>query len=153
MKDEKAGWLCWRPIVFCNPPYGRTIPLWADKIVESALDGAEVISLVPARTDAKWFQLLMNTCQRVCFVTGRIKFSKPGVEERGALLRQTMIHGCEHVEVQDIPTASAPFPSAIFLHDTSSKFTRHFEVVFGTPVFSGDRACGIVCEAGNQHPF
>ena len=41
--------VCW-----CNPPYGRTIGAWMRKAYESALQGATVVCLVPARTDTKW---------------------------------------------------------------------------------------------------
>lgn len=45
----------WEGRCFCNPPYGRSITDWVAKAYRSALDGAFVCMLLPARTDTKWF--------------------------------------------------------------------------------------------------
>jgi len=73
-------------MMWCNPPYGREIVKWMDKIAESK---CSVVSLVPARTDAKWFQSMLCNNHFVLWVAGRVRFE-------GA-------------------TSSAPFPSAIFI--------------------------------------
>ena len=39
-----------------NPPYGTGIGAWVRKAYESALLGATVVCLVPARTDTRWWQ-------------------------------------------------------------------------------------------------
>jgi len=49
LKEEWKG-LCWM-----NPPYGREIGKWIKKAYESALAGATVVCLVPARTDTAWW--------------------------------------------------------------------------------------------------
>ena len=49
LKEEWKG-LCWM-----NPPYGREIGKWIKKAYESALAGATVARLVPARTDTAWW--------------------------------------------------------------------------------------------------
>jgi phage N-6-adenine-methyltransferase len=41
---------CWM-----NPPYGRKIGVWVRKAWESALAGATVVCLLPARTDTRWW--------------------------------------------------------------------------------------------------
>jgi site-specific DNA-methyltransferase (adenine-specific) len=39
--------------VFCNPPYGRVIGKWVEKMSEG---GAQLcVGLLPARTDTRWF--------------------------------------------------------------------------------------------------
>lgn len=60
-------------LVFCNPPYGRALPAWTKKAAEEG-KGSEVILLVPARPDTKWFQ--ENVCQadEILFWKGRMKF-------------------------------------------------------------------------------
>lgn len=79
-------------LIYVNPPYGRAINDWTAKCVEAAAlwpSEAEVIALLPARTDTRWWH---NDCAppksgAVCFWAGRLRFV-------GA-------------------PASAPFPSAL----------------------------------------
>lgn len=65
----------WRGRVYMNPPYGRTIGQWVDKLAEEYEYGniTEAIALVPARTDTSWWAHL--PASMVCFVTGRLSFS------------------------------------------------------------------------------
>jgi hypothetical protein len=60
--------------LFMNPPYGRAIEPWIEKLVSSHSSGNVVsaIALVPARTDTQWFKRLRD--YPVCFVEGRITF-------------------------------------------------------------------------------
>lgn len=57
--------------VFVNPPYGRAIGPWIEKALSEPL--AELVLLVPARTDTTWFQPLWR--HHVCFLRGRLRFS------------------------------------------------------------------------------
>jgi hypothetical protein len=78
----------WEGRVFVNPPYGREITDWIEKIqCEVSARDCEVLVLVPARTDTRWWHLAMKDCRAVCFLKGRLKFV-----------------GAPHV---------APFPSAV----------------------------------------
>lgn len=61
----------WWGRVYMNPPYGREIGRWVEKALnESGID--ELIMLLPARTDTKWFRPCWH--QHICFVQGRLKF-------------------------------------------------------------------------------
>ena len=73
---------CWM-----NPPYGRDIVEWVAKARQEAERGALVVGLLPARTDARWWQDHVLGHADIRLIRGRLKFG-------GA-------------------TASAPFPSAI----------------------------------------
>lgn len=74
--------------VFLNPPYGRVIAQWAEKARREAAERrALVVGLLPARTDAKWWQENVQGHADVRCLAGRLKF-----------------HGAK---------SSAPFPSAI----------------------------------------
>lgn len=73
-------------LVFCNPPYSRSLRDWSEKCVMEANLGAEIIALVPARTDTMWWSV-MTVANAFCFWRGRLRFE-------GA-------------------PASAPFPSAL----------------------------------------
>ena len=77
----------WHGRVYMNPPYGRVIGLWIDKLVKEyqARRVTQAIALLPARTDTRWMARLRSFPR--CFLRGRLKFS-----------------GCEN---------SAPFPSVV----------------------------------------
>lgn len=75
--------------VFMNPPYGRTIGDWMRKAYESCnRNGAQVVCLVPARTDTAWWHEYAMKGE-IRFIRGRLKFG-------GAV-------------------DSAPFPSAVVI--------------------------------------
>lgn len=65
----------WAGRVYMNPPYGRGIGAWVDKLVRSYElgDVPEAVALLPARTDTRWFELLEGA--DLCFVRGRLHFS------------------------------------------------------------------------------
>ena len=59
--------------VWLNPPYGRILNEWVAKASHHALKGNEVVLLLPARTDTRWFHdyCLMHAVE---FIRGRVKF-------------------------------------------------------------------------------
>jgi phage N-6-adenine-methyltransferase len=74
-------------LVYCNPPYSN-VSDWVNKATRESVEGAEIIMLVPARPDTRWWHdNIAIGADAVCFWKGRLKF-------KGA-------------------PASAPFPSAI----------------------------------------
>ena len=81
----------WQGRMFMNPPYGREIGLWIDKLAAEFEAGRimQAIVLVPARTDTAWFRRL--SAFPVGFWRGRITFIGP-----------------------DGGQNPAPFPSALF---------------------------------------
>ena len=86
-------------IVFCNPPYGRTIGEWVRKgYLEGQKPGTTVVMLIPSRTDTQyWHNYILNDrADEVRFIKGRLKFT----DEEG----QT--------------ADPAPFPSAIVIWKT-----------------------------------
>ena len=58
--------------VFCNPPYGRSIALWIEKMASKEADIA--VGLLPARTDTRWFHDFIYGKAEVRFIRGRLKF-------------------------------------------------------------------------------
>jgi len=60
--------------VYVNPPYGRHLGDWFAHAVEAAQEGAEVLLLVPARTDVDWWHRWVAHADAVCFWQGRITF-------------------------------------------------------------------------------
>ena len=64
----------WTGVVWCNPPYGRQVVRWVEKAVRSAMEGATVVMLLPARTDTTWYQNYIDPFVRPRFIRGRLKF-------------------------------------------------------------------------------
>ena len=66
----------WRGRVYMNPPYGKTIGEWVDKLAEEYEYGnvTQAVALLPARTDTSWWAHL--PAATVCFFTGRLTFSE-----------------------------------------------------------------------------
>jgi site-specific DNA-methyltransferase (adenine-specific) len=60
---------CWM-----NPPYGREIAKWVEKARNEAELGALVVGLLPARTDARWWQKHVQGHADTRFIAGRLKF-------------------------------------------------------------------------------
>ena len=59
-----------------NPPYGREIGVWLKKAYESATradNGATVVCVLPARTDASWWHDYVMKAE-VRFIRGRLTF-------------------------------------------------------------------------------
>lgn len=96
-----------RPTVYVNPPYSQ-LSEWASKTVGFVLSHthAEVISLVPAYTDTKWWNTLVwTTADAVAYWRGRLKFIDPEGKK-------------------DMP---ARFPSAVVYHGPrATDFARAF---------------------------
>lgn len=92
----------WSGRVYLNPPYGKGIGPWIEKVREEHEAGrvTAAVVLVKAATDTRWFRLLSERYPR-CEVAGRLKFS-----------------GCK---------APAPFPSVLFyLGDEVQRFADVF---------------------------
>jgi phage N-6-adenine-methyltransferase len=71
----------WAGRVYMNPPYGRVIGAWVERLTEEyiARTVTAFVALVPARTDTVWFQYLKHSY--ICLIRGRLTF---GEAEAGA---------------------------------------------------------------------
>lgn len=67
-------------IVFCNPPYGRTIKDWVRKAYEeSTKPNTTVVMLIPARTDTAFFHdYIYHKAKEIRFIRGRLHFNEAG---------------------------------------------------------------------------
>jgi hypothetical protein len=74
-KDDNGLIRPWLGRVYMNPPYGRTIGVWTTKLRDELRAGwaTEAVALLPARTDALWWQELAPPV--VCQIRGRLRFS------------------------------------------------------------------------------
>lgn len=78
----------WFGNVFLNPPYGRGIGRWIEKLVSEYQSGKvlNAIVLIPGRTDTKWFAELVSHVDIACFITGRVSFIEPsGLRRSGGM--------------------------------------------------------------------
>lgn len=64
-----------KDIVFCNPPYGKELPLWVEKAYNENKKGALVVMLIPARTDTRYFHKYIYKQHEIRFIKGRLKFN------------------------------------------------------------------------------
>ena len=64
-------------VVFCNPPYGRSLPRWVEKcFTETYARGCKCcVMLIPARVDTRWFHDYIYQRAEIRFIKGRLKFN------------------------------------------------------------------------------
>lgn len=60
--------------VWCNPPYGRQMPLWIEKCYQHFANGGVAVMLIPSRTDTKAFHKWILPYAEIRFVKGRLRF-------------------------------------------------------------------------------
>ena len=63
-------------VCFVNPPYSK-IKDWVKKCYDEWLPGSEIVLLIPARTDTRYFHNYINDNAKVRFIKGRLKFIHP----------------------------------------------------------------------------
>lgn len=73
-KDDGLNQSWDREIVWCNPPYGRTLKNWVKKASEAT--GGVIVMLIPARTDTSYFHdyIYQKPNVEIRFIRGRLKF-------------------------------------------------------------------------------
>lgn len=63
-------------VVFCNPPYGRSIGEWVKKCYEEHIkNNITIVMLIPARTDTTYFHKYIYNYAEIRFIKGRLKFN------------------------------------------------------------------------------
>ena len=68
----------WFGNVWINPPYAQPlIQDFADKVITERQNYDQLIILVNNATETKWFQVLMQKADAICFPKGRVKFWNP----------------------------------------------------------------------------
>jgi hypothetical protein len=88
----ETAWHEFDGLVYVNPPYGRRKGQrcleWVNKAIEEYQQGAEIIMLLPARTDTQWFQRLFRFSVPILWIKGRLTFKgqKSGAPFPSALI-------------------------------------------------------------------
>jgi phage N-6-adenine-methyltransferase len=80
-------------ISFLNPPYGRTsTPAWIRRAHDECLTyGAEIVCVIPARTETTWFQEICAEGD-VYFLKGRVSFCIDAVAQAPAPFPTAVVH-------------------------------------------------------------
>lgn len=87
-KDDNGLIQDWRGTVWMNPPYGSGIvEQFAEKLVNSLPSIKGAVVLVNNATETRWFQLLANNSNAICFPSGRIKFLDSSGEPKNSPLQ------------------------------------------------------------------
>jgi phage N-6-adenine-methyltransferase len=68
----------WSGVCWLKPPFGRELIRWLCKASESAADGATVVCVVPAWTDAEWWHEYAMQAAEIRFVRGRPQVAMKG---------------------------------------------------------------------------
>ena len=111
-------------ICFMNPPYGMEIGNFISRADEQARLGATVVSLLPARTDTKWFhKYIWDNCKSTWrpgvtgdFIEGRLIFGTDAYWEW--VWEQEFIKGKKNNLYKKYGKKNAaPFPSMVITFD------------------------------------
>jgi hypothetical protein len=70
LPDENGLLLPWTGRIWCNPPFGRELPKWIDRM---ALHGNGVM-LAPARTETRWFRVAWESAHAILFPYKRFRY-------------------------------------------------------------------------------
>ncbi len=63
----------WKWSAFVNPPFGQ-LARWAEKAANAASAGVEILFLLPARTDTRYWHEHIATANAIAFLKGRLTF-------------------------------------------------------------------------------
>jgi hypothetical protein len=112
-RGEDALLIDWRGhgLVFCNPPYGRALYACMRRIAHFAALGVEIVTLVPHRTDAAWYQDHAGSVRAKCEWRGRLAHGR-GVADR----RQLQLMAGAPPPAPAEGEVGAPFPSVVLYH-------------------------------------
>lgn len=85
----------WYGRVWLNPPYGRDLPRFVDRMVEHG----HGVMLTAARTETRWWQKAAASADVVCFLRDRLHFVRDdGLQARSSFASTLFAWGDESVE-------------------------------------------------------
>lgn len=131
-KKENGLLLPWEPFTFVNPPYGRELPTWVDKVIEEYRGSPNrafvvpMLVLAPCRPEVRWYNRLSYFATNRCIFDQRIQFVNPETKQ--------VVKGSN-------------FPNALFLFDAPlflerSSFEVRFCQVLASVAAEFKRVCG-----------
>lgn len=114
----------WFGHVFMNPPYGREIGKWIQKAFKESLRGVVVVSLLPARTDTRWFHDYIYGKAEIRFIRGRLKFNQS--HNSAPFPSMITIHRGEKMS-KNVEEINADLNTWIRIHDIQNKYNRELK--------------------------
>lgn len=82
----------WYGNIWMNPPYNNSlVDEFTKKLIDELPHIGQACVLVNNATETKWFQKVLNMCDAICFVKGRIKFLDINGEATGSSLQGQVI--------------------------------------------------------------
>lgn len=79
LRGDEGLTVDWPSPAFLNPPYGREIGKWVRRAYEQAQRrGITVVSLLPSRTDTRWWHDYVMKADEIRFIRGRLHFDDGG---------------------------------------------------------------------------
>lgn len=61
--------------IYVNPPFSQ-MKVWIDWILEQQLNNCDIILLIPARTDTKYFHEILLRNPDIYFIKGRLHYNE-----------------------------------------------------------------------------
>lgn len=90
---EQWGSHCLFGLAFVNPPYGHGhLGPWTTKITSEAVNGCEVVSLLPLDPTTKWWKRMTSTAQARVMIDHRVQFIG-GSHKSGSIKSALFYHG------------------------------------------------------------
>ena len=82
----------WHGRVYMNPPYGRDIISWVEKLRHEHEAGrvTEALALLPAKTDTQWWKVVADMPR--CLIEGRLRFAGPDSEGNSAPFPSVLVY-------------------------------------------------------------
>ena len=74
----------WLEDVFMNPPYSRVEDFMKKAYYQNQKHKTNILILVFAKTDTKWWHSFVENKAEVHFIKGRIKFLRDGIESKNS---------------------------------------------------------------------
>lgn len=142
-----ADWGAFAPpssgrLAFANPPYGRAIVEWVEKMCREGERGVEIVALLPSRTGVKWMQRrVWRSAVAGRFWDGRIQFGNPPPPK-------CKVKGCPSVAKDLAPNVHSHevlFGHAFVPKDDSGSTIDNFVAYWGDrpdAFFAAFRGCG-----------
>jgi hypothetical protein len=82
-----------RAFAYVNSPYGAALPRWTARIVlEHRECGIEVVQLMPARIETRWFRAARDGASSIGIVRGRLRFWRRGKQRHPAFFPSALLY-------------------------------------------------------------
>jgi phage N-6-adenine-methyltransferase len=102
-KEDDGLTKSWYGNIWLNPPYAQPlISHFSNKLIEQLSNINQTCVLTNNATETEWYQRMLERCDAVCFIKGRVKFLDLNSDATGAPLQgQTIMYFGENINEFD----------------------------------------------------